>query len=155
MVGRALAQVRDLSNLLRPSVLDDLGLAAALKALANDFSARTRIDTELVTDGARRLTPDIEVVIYRVVQEALTNIAKHAEATRATVRLTLTDDRAVLTVEDNGRGLGANLGQDGAPHLGWLGMRERLTAVGGTLSMDVSPQGGLRLDASIPTEARS
>ena len=81
MVGRALAQVRDLSNLLRPSALDDLGLAAALRALADDFSTRPRISVALELEGAnRRLAPDVEVVIYRVVQEALTNVARHARA---------------------------------------------------------------------------
>jgi signal transduction histidine kinase len=156
LVGRALAQVRDLSNLLRPSVLDDLGLVAALHALANDFSTRTRIETDVVLDGAtRRLPPDIEVVIYRVVQEALTNIAKHAQASRATVRLSLAGTHAALSVEDDGRGLSAETGQDGNPHLGWLGMRERVTGVGGSLTIGAGAQGGVRLDAFIPTEARA
>jgi signal transduction histidine kinase len=155
LVGRALAQVRDLSNLLRPSVLDDLGLVAALHALANDFTLRTRIETDVVLDGAtRRLAPEIEVVIYRVLQEALTNIARHAQASRATVRLSLTDAHAALTVEDNGRGLGASAGQDGGPHLGWLGMRERITGVGGSLTIGAGERGGVRLDAFIPTGAR-
>ena len=88
LVGRALNQVRDLSNLLRPAALDDLGLVDALRALADDFSARTRIQVALDVDGAtRRLPPDVEVVIYRVVQEALTNVARHARATDVDVRL--------------------------------------------------------------------
>jgi signal transduction histidine kinase len=154
MVGRALAQVRDVSNLLRPSVLDDLGLVAAMNALANDFQARTRIATDLVLDGVtRRLPPDIEVVIYRVVQEALTNVAKHAHASRATVRLALTDRRALVIVEDDGRGLGSHEADDSGPHLGWLGMRERLTSVGGSLTIRTRASGGVRLDAEIPTEA--
>ncbi len=154
LVGRALAQVRDLSNLLRPSVLDDLGLGAALKALADDFSARTRVGSSLDLKGAtRRLPPDLEVVIYRVIQEALTNIARHAHATMATVRLVIDDRHALLTVEDNGRGLGQNPGQDARAHLGWLGMRERITAVGGTLTIESGARGGLCVRADIPLGA--
>jgi signal transduction histidine kinase len=156
MVGRALAQVRDVSNLLRPSVLDDLGLVAAMNALVNDFQSRTRIATDLVVAGVTgRLSPDIEVVIYRVVQEALTNVAKHAHATRATVRLAVTDGRARVTVEDDGRGLGDQGAEDTGPHLGWLGMRERITSVGGSLAIRTGESGGVRLDVEIPTEARS
>ena len=155
LVGRALAQVRDLSNLLRPSVLDDLGLVAAVTALVDDFSMRTRISTTVDLGGAtRRLPADIEVVIYRVVQEALTNIAKHAQATRAAVTLTLDARAANLTVEDNGRGMqAAGTTVDMAePHLGLLGMRERVTAAGGTLGISAGPNGGLKIDARIPTE---
>jgi len=152
LVGRALAQVRDLSNLLRPSVLDDLGLVAALNALAKDFSSRTRIAANLDLNGAtRRLSPDIEVVIYRVVQEALTNIARHAQASNAFIRLAIDGDHTVLTVEDDGRGLGQGAGQDANPHLGWLGMRERVTAVGGTIAIGAATRGGLRIEARIPT----
>jgi len=154
LVGRALAQLRDLSNLLRPSALDDLGLPAAMTALVEDFSARTRVETRLTLEGSTKLPPDIEVVIYRVVQEALTNVAKHAHATQAFVRLRLAGDRAQLTVEDNGRGVSAQDHRHGDSHLGWLGMRERLTAVNGTLSMGVAANGGLRIDADIPLEAR-
>jgi len=154
LVGRALAQVRDLSNLLRPSALDDLGLAAAMNALVDDFSARTRIETRLTLDAAGRLSPDVEVAIYRVVQEALTNIAKHAHATQALVRLHVAGGHARVTVEDNGRGVSPQDTRDGDSHLGWLGMRERLTALNGTLSMGVATNGGLRIDADIPLGAQ-
>jgi signal transduction histidine kinase len=147
MVGRALAQVRDLSNLLRPSVLDDLGLVAALRALGEDFARRTRIDVALDLDGAdHRFPPEVEVVIYRVVQEALTNIARHAQASRARVRLYGGVDRVVLTVEDDGHGLPAIA----SPHLGWLGMQERVTSLGGTLAISNAEQGGAKVEASIP-----
>ncbi|MBL8144109.1 MAG: sensor histidine kinase [Acidobacteria bacterium] len=147
MVGRALAQVRDLSNLLRPSVLDDLGLLAALHALADDFAARTRIAVRLDLDGAaQRFAPEIEVVVYRVVQEALTNVARHARASEARVCLTADAATATLVVEDNGQGMAANV----SPHLGWLGMRERVTALGGTLQIDSTTHGGVRLEARMP-----
>ncbi|HQZ39359.1 MAG TPA: sensor histidine kinase [Vicinamibacterales bacterium] len=147
LVGRALAQVRDVSNLLRPSVLDDLGLVPALRALAEDFSARTRIDVPLDIEGAnRRLAPEMEVVIYRVVQEALTNVARHAGASEVRVQI-LSDDRRVhMTIEDNGRGVA----DDASPHTGWLGMRERVTAIGGRLTIGGRTGSGVRLEADVP-----
>ena len=146
MVGRALEQVRDLSNLLRPSVLDDLGLAPALRSLADDFSRRAGIEVNLELNGPMaRLDPEAEVVIYRVVQEALTNVARHARATRAWVRLGMQDTQTLLTVTDDGLGVK----DDVIPHLGWLGMQERVTAAGGTLSMS-SGHPGLRLEATLP-----
>lgn len=149
LVGRALAQVRDLSNLLRPTVLDDLGLQAALRALADDFSSRTRIDVRLDLDTEpRRFPPDAEVVVYRVVQEALTNVARHAQATQARVQLTADEASATLVVQDNGHGTAATA----SPHLGWLGMRERVTALGGTLTID-STEHGVRLEARMPIGA--
>ncbi|MCC7126725.1 MAG: sensor histidine kinase [Acidobacteria bacterium] len=147
LVGRALSQVRDLSNLLRPSVLDDLGLVAALRALVDDFAARTRIEVRLDIDGVgRRLPPDVDVVIYRVVQEALTNVARHANASEARVRVTVGAGKMQVTVEDNGQGATAHA----TPHMGWLGMRERVTAVGGQLSIGPADGQGLRVHADIP-----
>jgi signal transduction histidine kinase len=147
LVGRALNRVRDLSNLLRPAALDDLGLLDSLRALTSDFSARTRIQVALDLDGAaRRLTPDLEVVIYRVVQEALTNVARHARATGVQVRLVTDEHDVRVTVEDNGRGIAA----DASPHMGWLGMRERVTALGGQLAIGAGASHGVRLDAQIP-----
>jgi signal transduction histidine kinase len=147
MVGRALSQVRDLSNLLRPSVLDDLGLNAALRALADDFSARTRVLVHLDIDGiARRLPPDVDVVVYRVVQEALTNVARHAQASEVRVQVAAGPTSVRLSVEDNGQGPPAQV----TPHMGWLGMRERITALGGHLNIGTGTGPGLRLDADIP-----
>src|SRR4030095_14650910 len=108
LVGRALAQVRDLSNLLRPSVLDDLGLIAALTALVDDFSVRTRIATTADLGGAnRRLPPDIAIVLHRVVKEARKNTPKHAKASKASVALTFDERQARLIVEDDGLGMRA------------------------------------------------
>jgi signal transduction histidine kinase len=150
MVGRALAQVRDVSNLLRPSVLDDLGLAPALRALADDFAARTRIAVTLDLDSVRRpLNADVEVVVYRVVQEALTNVARHAGAAQARVRVSSEAGVVALTVEDDGRGAA----EDTRPNLGWLGMRERVASLGGRLVIGRGDGGGVRVHADIPLEA--
>ena len=148
-VGRALAQVRDLSNLLRPSALDDLGLAAALRALAADVSERSRLQVDLEIDGHAALPASVEVVIYRVMQEALTNAVRHARATRVRAYLGLGPRLVVLTVEDDGQGLAADV----RPSLGWLGMQERVTAAGGTLAIVGHGAPGVRLTASIPVEA--
>ena len=150
LVGRALAQVRDLSNLLRPSALDDLGLVPALRALAEDVAAHARIEVAVTADDlAGPLAPDVEVAIYRVVQEALTNIVRHARATRAMVRVARTGGAVEVRVEDDGRGMD----EAGTPQLGLLGMRERVTALGGRLEIGRSTSGGAAVGARIPVEA--
>ena len=90
-------------------------------------------------------------MIYRVVQEALTNVARHAGATDAHVRLTTLGHEARIVVEDNGRGIAP----DASPHMGWLGMRERVTALGGQLAIGAAGAHGVRLDAQIPLEEAS
>ncbi|MGH9387738.1 MAG: sensor histidine kinase [Vicinamibacterales bacterium] len=149
-VGHALAQVRELSNLLRPSALDDLGLVPALRALADDVSQRSRLQVDLDVTYSGRMSPDTEVVVYRVIQEALTNTVRHARATWVRASVAGHDQNLVLTVEDDGQGLGPGV----SPNLGWLGMQERVTAVGGTLSIGVGAR-GVRLTASFPVEAAS
>jgi signal transduction histidine kinase len=150
MVGHALSQVRDLSNLLRPTVLDDLGLLPALRALTDDFTKRARIEATLESpENVPVLPPEAEVAIYRVVQEALTNVARHAGARRVSVRLGVEPRFVKLRVEDDGKGPAGEI----TPHLGLLGMRERVTALGGTLTVQRAPGAGLRLEAVIPLEA--
>ena len=147
MVGRALAQVRNLSNLLRPSALDDLGLVPAVRGLAEDFARRTRIRVALdVDDGLRAPGADLQVVIYRVIQEALTNVARHAGAQTATVRLAAAADRVELVIRDDGRGFES----EPTPHLGLLGMRERVSELGGTLTMSGAPGRGVELSVILP-----
>jgi signal transduction histidine kinase len=152
MVARALVQLRDLSNLLRPSVLDQLGLVPALRGLVDDFGQRTGIEARLGTRGTLvGLPSDLEVVLYRVVQEALTNVARHAQASAVEVRLEVDGGRVCLAVEDNGRGLaGAPV-----PHLGMLGMHERVNELGGSLEFAAAPAGGVHLGVVIPLGLRS
>ena len=151
MVGRALAQVRDLSNLLRPSVLDDFGLLPALRGLVEDFSRRTRVQANLaVEEPLGPFAPDLQVVIYRVVQEALTNVARHSGAAAVDVRLGLERGRVRVAVQDDGRGVHG----EPVPHLGLLGMRERVSEVGGELEVGSAPGAGFRIEASIPAFAQ-
>ena len=149
MVGRALAQVRDLSNLLRPAVLD-LGLVPALETLADDFERRTRIDTELrCPRPVPPMRDELQLAIYRVTQEALTNVARHSAARRVDVELDVADREVRLSVQDDGRGASPEV----TPHLGLLGIRERVTALGGTVLVDGRGGNGFRLEATIPMGA--
>ena len=148
MVGRALAQVRDLSKLLRPSVLDSLGLLPALRDLVDDFARRTRIEATLACeDTLTDFPPEVEVALYRVVQEGLTNVARHARARSVRVHVQAGGGRLHVTVADDGLGLAG----EPTPHLGLLGMRERVTALGGTLEISAAPGHGFKLDVTIPT----
>ncbi|MBK7367576.1 MAG: sensor histidine kinase [Candidatus Eisenbacteria bacterium] len=146
LAARALEQVRNLSELLRPQALDDLGLVTALQALADDFTTRTRIDVKVEAGEDDAWAPDVALVLYRVAQEALTNVARHSGAKRAWVKLTRDESGVQLVVEDDGRGAGANP----RPHLGLLGMRERVTSVNGQLQLASAAVGGLRVEARLP-----
>lgn len=151
-VGQALAQVRDLSNLLRPSALDDLGLLAALRSLAEDVSERSRITVDLHLPSENvRIPPEMEVAVYRVIQEALTNVVRHARATWVRASLAVEGGQVRITVEDDGTGIGPAT----SPRLGWLGMQERVTAIGGTLTIGAADPTGLKLTALIPVGAAS
>lgn len=146
-VGQVLAQLRDLSNLLRPSALDDLGLLPALRGLVEDFSRRTRIEVRLeAREPLPLLGTERQVVIYRVAQEALTNVARHSGAGVVHVRLGERNGGVQMTVEDDGRGT------PGEPraNLGLLGMRERVAAAGGTLSTSGEPGRGFRVIVDLP-----
>lgn len=147
LVGRALEQVRDVSNLLRPSALDDLGLVPALRTLVDDFAARTRLVATLDVEAVSGPLPsDVEVAVYRVVQEALTNVARHAGASSVHTIVRARGGRVEIRVEDDGRGLPGPAGTG----TGWLGMRERLAALGGELVVEPGVMGGVHLAARIP-----
>ena len=145
-VATVLGQIRNLSELLRPQVLDDLGLVPALRALAQDFERRTQIIVTLEADDTALCPPDVAAALYRVAQEALTNVARHSGAARAWVQLETDAEGIRLIVEDDGRGAPA----DPRPHLGLLGMRERMTLVGGILQLGPAGRGGLRIQATLP-----
>jgi len=148
LVGRALDQVRNVSNLLRPSALDDLGLVPALRTMIGDFATRTRLSATLDVHGPAggSLPADVEVAVYRVVQEALTNVARHAGAASVRAEIRATATAVDIGIEDDGRGLSGPEASDA----GWLGMRERLAALGGRLEVGTAPSGGVRLAAHIP-----
>lgn len=146
LVERVLVQIRSLSRRLRPSELDDLGLLPALRSLVDDFRRRARIHARFQAPASLECSEEVEVVLYRVVQEALTNVARHAGAQQVEVSLRREDDRIVLAIHDDGVGASPRP----APHLGLLGIRERVAGVSGSLEIFTEPGKGFRLQAAIP-----
>jgi two-component system sensor histidine kinase UhpB len=150
-VAEVLGQIRNLSERLRPRALDDLGLEPALRALAEDFSRQTKIPVAIEMDDPQGWAPEIALTLYRVAQEALTNVARHSGARRAWLRLVREGAACRLVVEDDGRGVEGGL----QPHLGIMGMRERVAAAGGTLRLEAAARGGLRVEADLPVAVRA
>jgi PAS domain S-box-containing protein len=139
---------------LRPASLDHFGLSAALRHLVTGWSERFGIPADYGATGTEglRLAPEVETNLYRVAQEALHNVVKHAEATRVSVLLEWRDRRVVLVIEDNGRGF---IQPDvrrrrSTPGLGLVGMRERAVLVGGELEIESSPGGGTTIFVRVP-----
>jgi PAS domain S-box-containing protein len=138
---------------LRPDPLQHLGLPAALDQLVRTWSDRFAIEGEFESIGsAARLHPDVEINFYRITQEALHNVVKHAAATRACVLLELGAARATLTVEDNGRGFRLAPNGAGDHQLGLVSMRERAELVGGTLEIESRPQAGTTVTVRVPLQ---
>lgn len=154
---RAIHTVRDLSELLHPSTLDDFGLAGTLDWYLKAFSERTGIQTELVQDRMEgRMPSELEVCAYRIIQEALTNIVRHAQGTSCRVLLQRLPHSLLLTIEDDGQGFEpAHVPTRGGRRgLGLIGIRERVAAFRGTLRLESSPGKGTRLTAEFPVSAR-
>jgi signal transduction histidine kinase len=154
MARAALNEIRELSRLLRPPVLDDLGLAAALSWLARTLEQRTGLHVELTLEGLEeRLDPDVETLVFRLVQEALTNVLRHAGVDRATVAVSLGDGLLALQVSDRGRGFDAGAalaGHGTATGSGLRGMRDRLELFGGRLELASEPGEGTIVSAMVP-----
>jgi signal transduction histidine kinase len=146
-IVETLQNVRRLAVELRPSALDDFGLVPALERLTGSFAESSGIAVDLeASTGEDRLSPEVETALYRIVQEALTNVAKHAEATHVSVVLTRRDGTMSALVEDDGRGIVA--GRDGG--LGLHGMRERVGLLGGTLTVESSEGSGTTIAVEVP-----
>ncbi|WP_350274422.1 sensor histidine kinase [Kribbella sp. HUAS MG21] len=141
----SLDEVRRLAHRLRPGVLEDLGLTSALTALATEVSDHTGIEIRRRFDSDLTLDEQTELVLYRVAQESLTNVARHAGATRIDLSLVREHDAAVLRIADNGRGAGP--AHEGA---GIRGMRERALLIGATLELLDNPPGGTQVSLRVP-----
>jgi signal transduction histidine kinase len=149
----ALHTVRDLSHLLHPALLDDLGLPAAIDWYLRAFAKRHGIAVEMKQEGmTTRLAPEVELAAYRVVQEALTNVARHAEAKNCRVSIQRRRDRLEVTILDNGKGFDPEtVGETGGRKgLGLLGMRERAAQLTGAVRIESAPGEGTRVRLELP-----
>lgn len=153
LVDTGIRGIRNVVNDLRPSLLDDLGLLPALRSLVAEFQDRSQVRTAFLAPTALPiLTKEAELALFRALQEALSNVSRHAEAQRVEVQIDLIKDALVLDVRDDGRGPAttdpAQLERDG--HMGLTGMRERITAVGGSVRFEGKPGEGVHVRIRVP-----
>jgi signal transduction histidine kinase len=149
LVVSTLQDVRRLAVELRPAALDDFGLVPALERLRDTFAEQSGITVEIQSNMKERLAGDIETMLYRIVQEGLTNALKHANASRVSIALREMDTSIVLTVHDDGVGFDVHSPRDGA--IGLAGMRERVALLGGRFTVESSEGAGTMLKAEVPT----
>jgi signal transduction histidine kinase len=155
LAQKSVVELRRMSNNLRPSILEDLGLVPALRVMVRELGEQlrqARVDFEIVGEEAR-LPQEMELTVYRIAQEALSNVRKHAtSAGRVSVGLVFDDPELTLVVEDNGPGFDASqssvLLQNG--HLGLAGMAERARLIGGELSVESAPEKGTTVVLRLP-----
>jgi PAS domain S-box-containing protein len=144
-------RVRDLSLRLRPTMLDDLGLLPTLLWHIQGFSGRTGVQIQFGHSGLdRRFRPEVETAAYRIVQEALTNIARHAGVGTASIRAWLEEQTLFLVIEDNGAGFADRAGGAASASTGLSGMQERAALLGGRLNVESRPGAGTRITAELP-----
>lgn len=155
MSEELMQDVRTFARGLRPPLLDEVGLGPALRALleAHHVDPSASVKTIDVQERLPRLAPPIELAIYRVVQEAIANVARHADATRLSVAARVEDGEIVVWVIDNGRGFRPDQVHAAHEHLGLVSMRERAGFAGGRLEVDSSPGHGTRLSLRVPIAA--
>ncbi|KIG07559.1 PAS domain-containing sensor histidine kinase [Caballeronia concitans] len=151
-IDTIIASVRRIAAGLRPPVLDDLGLFAAIEWLVNDFRRRYGIEIALVIEGEEiEFGAAASTSVFRLVQEALTNVARHAEASEVRIVIGCTAAHCTLRIEDNGRG--ATLGKRDPSAFGLLGMGERVRQLGGVIVFHSRPGEGFRIDVTLPLSA--
>jgi PAS domain S-box-containing protein len=155
IVDDLLGRVRRLSFDLRPADLDQLGLLPALLALLERYTAQTGVLVNFKHQGVeRRFAPEVETGAYRIVQEALTNAARHAGVAGVTVRVWTDADRLNLQIEDQGRGFDPEVALKAPRSSGLIGMQERITLLGGRMSIESSPGAGTTITAELPLDYR-
>jgi signal transduction histidine kinase len=149
LVVTTLQDVRRLAVELRPSALDDFGLVPAIERLAGTLAEQSELVVDLEARlGEQRLPAEAETALYRIVQEALTNVVKHASARRVSITLVRKEGFAVVVVEDDGLGFDPRTTRTGS--LGFVGMRERVELVGGRLTVESAPGAGTTIAAEVP-----
>ena len=157
-IDECFQEIRTLSQLLHPPLLDESGLTSATRWLVDGFSGRSKIRVDLEVAGeVGRLPQPVELALFRVIQESLSNIHRHSGAKTAQIKLSRTDGNVSLEIRDHGKGIPSELLSDSGPEkrvlgVGILGMRERLSQLGGTLQID-SSQSGTTVKVSVPVGA--
>ncbi len=153
LAERILRAVRDMAMLLRPSMLDDLGLSPALQWQAKEFTRRTDVPVEVnITGDVDTLSDDLRTCIYRIVQEALTNAARHAHA--KSIRITIARERDCVTAVIEDDGVGISRAGTRSRGLGLIGMEERVRELDGTMDIKSQPGSGTRILIELPTAER-
>ena len=150
-------QVRNLALDLRPAMLDDFGLEAALAWLSGRLTAQTGMRISRQESGlvGRRFRPEVEIAAYRIIQEGLTNVARHARVSEVTVRVRVSGETLLVEIEDRGVGFDAEKAQSSAQTVGLAGMRHRASNVGGRLTIETSVGEGTRITAEVPLGGNS
>ena len=152
-IRNTLGEIRKIIFDLRPMALDDLGLAPTIRGVLDVFREEYGLFTEVAVIGKeRRLESHVEIGIFRVVQEALNNIVKHAQASSAKVRIEFAAAGVTVLVEDDGKGFEMTEGELPSGHYGIMGMRERMQLLNGKLSIKAAPRRGTRVMISVPLE---
>jgi signal transduction histidine kinase len=149
LVDESIGNVRQMSQLLRPTILDDFGLEAGLRWLCDGFAGRTGIEVNMVSTYSGRMADETETHLFRIAQEALTNIARHSGARHVDVRLQADGDHVCLMIQDDGRGL-PDPAPQGPRGLGMIGMRARAHSAGGGLTVRSRPNEGVAIEVRVP-----
>jgi signal transduction histidine kinase len=153
LVDEAIGNVRQMSQLLRPTILDDFGLEAGVRWLAEGFGTRTGIEIDVQSDLEGRLPDETETHLFRIAQEALTNVARHAEAKHVQIKLESRGPEVFLSVKDDGRGLSGQPVRPGA--LGMSGMRARARSAGGDFDVRSRPREGVAIEVRVPAAGKT
>jgi PAS domain S-box-containing protein len=154
LLDSVMKEAREISYNLMPSVLEDFGLSPALQLLSEQFANRTNLKVQFQAHGiSDRLDPNLEIGIYRIAQESLNNVSKHAEATEVNLQIIRHSNGIRLVIEDNGKGLTTQPGllrATGKGGMGLAGMRERASSFGGKLTIDSTPNNGTLIAVEVP-----
>lgn len=152
IVSQTIDQVRDLSYSLRPPALEEFGIGAAVGALAEEVTRQTRIKVKCNCRLTEKVSPEVEMILYRIVQEGLTNVVRHAGATEVRIDLERQPQALILRIEDNGRGFdpGQVTAREGKRHLGLISMSERAELIGGKLDVYSAPGEGTSIQVFVP-----
>ena len=155
LIDTGIRSIRSVTNDLRPSLLDDLGLLPALRSLVAEFGERSGMRIELTAPATLpALSDEAELALFRALQEALSNVLRHARAHAVDVGISLRRDGVLLEVRDDGQGLRSDATPERlerAGHMGLAGMRERIGALGGTVQLTGRPGTGALLEVLVPS----